>query len=159
MSDYKDPYPFKSEEDRIASGRAKVDPGNRRIMYLLDEAKKRGLYWTGGGWCDWVDELEAQIESLQRSNEELRRGADVLRAQILERCICTFEDDGETPKTECILHAKMKVAAITPELREMIDNALDVDHEDCISTSAEPAHDAVNLLLRLRDILGMGEKG
>lgn len=40
---------------------------------LAKEARERGLYYTGGEWCDWMEEKQAEIERLKQANDQVRR--------------------------------------------------------------------------------------
>lgn len=39
---------------------------------LAKEAQLRGLYWTGGPWCDWVRQQDQHIAELKAVLEKLR---------------------------------------------------------------------------------------
>jgi hypothetical protein len=38
---------------------------------LAKEAELRGLYWTGGPWCDWVRQLSDEIADLKKKNSDM----------------------------------------------------------------------------------------
>ena len=43
----------------------------KRAVYCVEEAKRRNLYWTGGGWCDWVTELLIDLEQAKAERDVL----------------------------------------------------------------------------------------
>ena len=47
-------------------GYADVKRRKRLSAELAEEAKRRGLYFTGGPWCDWLMNQAERIEELEQ---------------------------------------------------------------------------------------------